>query len=225
MERCIINPEYDRKQQDECTDVIICSKDTLILLECKTTLLRAETKFSGDFHKFYAELKDKIIVGEKPNEPKGIKQLCNAIESLTHPDKTEKRMIKDIDISTIKRIYPVLVLSDRIFSVPCMNWFLNSEFKSMINDNNQQNDMEIMPLTVLTIEDLELLEPYLSNRPFYVYLDEWIAQYNPDKSNRGFSAYLYPLIQRDVREDTFIDQKFNQLMSEVMDYFSARGLE
>ena len=224
-ERCIINPEYDQKQQDECTDIVICGKDTLILLECKTALLRTETKFSGDFDKFYAELREKIIIGDETEGPKGVKQLCNAIESLTHLDKTKRQRIDGIDICKIKKIYPVLVLSDRIFSVPCMNWLLNSEFRDMMDGVNLMGHVKVMPLTVLTIEDIELLEPYLSNIPFHVHLNEWIAQFSPEKSARGFSAYLYPLIQRDVREDTFMDQKHKQLMSDVMDYFSSRGLE
>jgi len=225
IEKCIINPKYVHKEETECTDIAVCGNDTLILLECKAAVLRAETKFSGDFDKFYAELKEKIIIGSDTEGAKGVKQLCNAIKSLTHLDETKRQRVKEIDISKVKKIYPVLVLSDRIFSVPCMNWLLNSEFQAMMNEVNMIEHVEVMPLTVLTIEDIELLEPYLSNRPFHAHLEQWIAQFNPEKSIRGFSAYLYPLIQKDVREDTFMDQKYNQLMSNVMDYFSSRGLE
>ena len=220
MEKCIINPKYVQKEETECTDIAVCGEDTLILLECKAAVLRADTKFSGNFDKFYAELKEKIIIGSDTEGPKGVKQLCNAIKSLTHLDETKRQRVKEIDISKVKKIYPVLVLSDRIFSVLCMNWLLNSEFRDMMDGVNLMEHVKIMPLTVLTIEDIELLEPYLSNIPFHVHLNEWIAQFSPEKSALGFSAYLYPLIQRDVHEDTFMDQKYNQLMSNVMDYFS-----
>ena len=53
MERCLIHPKYVQKQQMECTDVAVCGKDTLILLECKAPLLSAKTKFSNNFDEFY----------------------------------------------------------------------------------------------------------------------------------------------------------------------------
>ena len=90
VEKYIIAPKYDQRQEEECTDVAICGSDTLVLLECKALVLRADTKFSGDFDELYAELKDKIIEGESPEKPKGIKQLCNAIQSLFHVDETRK---------------------------------------------------------------------------------------------------------------------------------------
>ena len=95
----------------------------------------------------------------------------------------------------------------------------------MMDGVNLMGHVKVMPLTVLTIEDIELLEPYLRNRPFHVHLNEWIAQFNPEKFSRGFSAYLYPLIQRESRVDSFMNEKFNRLTADVMDYFSSRGLE
>ena len=136
------------------------------MLECKAPILRADTKFSGDFDELYAELKDKIIEGESPEKKaKGIKQLCNAIQSLFHVDEIQRQSVEGIDISKIKKIYPVLVLSDRIFSVPCMNWFLDLEFQRLLEDIHRMENLDIMPLTVLTIEDLESLEPFLSHAP------------------------------------------------------------
>ena len=225
IEKYIISPKYVQKEETECTDIAVCGDDTLILLECKAAVLRADTKFSGNFDKFYTELKEKIIIGSDTEGAKGVKQLCNAIKSLTHLDETKRQRVEKIDISKVKKIYPVLVLSDRIFSVLCMNWLLNSEFQDMMDGINLMGHVEIMPLTVLTIEDIELLEPYLSDIPFHVHLDEWIAQFNPEKSVRGFSAYLYPLIQKNVCENTFMNEKFNRLMSDLMDYFTSRGLE
>ena len=62
-----------------------------------------------------------------------------------------------------------------MFSVPCMNWFLNLEFQRLMEDVHREEDLDIKPLTVLTIEDLESLEPYLNHTPFHVYLDKWVS--------------------------------------------------
>ena len=134
-----------------------CGDDTLILLECKAPLLSAKTKFSGDFCNLYD--------GIKPNAIKGVEQLCTAIQTLGHTDATQRRRVEGIDIPQVRKIYPVLVLSDRMFSFPFMNRFLDSEFQRLATYNDLQAHLEIMPLTILTIEDLESLEPYLSDTP------------------------------------------------------------
>ena len=227
MEKYVIGPKYDQRQEEECTDVVIHGDDTLILLECKAPLLRAESKFSGDFDTLYAEFKDKIIEGERPEKARGIKQLCNAIQSLFHTDETQRLSIDGIAFSKIKKIYPVLVLSDRMFSVPCMNWFLNLEFERLMKDIHREANLDIKPLTVLTIEDLESLEPYLSDTPFHVHLDDWMQWRASLRSNEklSFSSFLYPLLKENPRDNTFFDQKFNRIQTDLMNYFSERGVE
>ncbi len=167
-EQYILRPRYDQKEQAECTDIAVLGDDTLSLLECKAPLLSAKAKFSGDFCNLYD--------GIKPNAIKGVEQLWSAIQTLGHTDTTQRRQVEGIDISQVRKIYPVLVLSDRIFSFPFMNRFLDSEFQRFVTFNDLEEHLEIMPLTVLTIEDLENLEPYLSDTPFHVHLDQWITQ-------------------------------------------------
>ncbi len=227
VENYIIAPKYDQRQEEECTDVVIYDGDTLILLECKAPLLRAESKFSGDFDTLYAELKDKIIEGEGPGKARGIKQLCNAIQSLFHSDEARRRSIEEIDLSKIKKIYPILVLSDRMFSVPCMNWFLNLEFQRLMKDIHGEADLDIKPLAVLTIEDLESLEPYISKTSFQDHLDKWIKWRTEVKSNEklSFSSFLFLSLSEDPLENTFFNQKFNEIHSEMMTYFTERGVE
>ena len=41
VERCILSPKYIGKGVNECTDIIVCCDDALILLECKAPLLSA----------------------------------------------------------------------------------------------------------------------------------------------------------------------------------------
>lgn len=227
MENYIIAPKYDQGQEEECTDVIIHSDDTLILLECKAPLLRAKSKFSGDFDTLYAELKDKIIEGERPGKARGIKQLCHAIQSLFYPDETQKRSIEDIDISKIKKIYPVLVLSERMFSVPCMNWFLNLEFQRLKQELYLEENTNITPLVVLTIEDLESSEPYISKTSFHDHLDKWLKWRTEVRSNGKlpFSSFLFPSLSENPTENTFYDQKFNEIHANIMTYFTDRGVE
>ena len=213
-ERLIINAKYDHKQGDECTDVAICCDDTLILMECKSTRLSAHAKFSGDFDTFYKNIKP---------AKKGIEQLWNAILKLGNRRENKRRTVQGIDICKVKKIYPVLVLSDQIFSTILMNWFLDSEFQSLKQQKYLTEDLKVMPLTVLTIMDLESLEPYMIDKPFHAHLDAWLNQFKENDAT-VFRSYLYPLMMSDHRENTFMDQRFGQITSGVQGYFSSRGI-
>ena len=87
--------------------------------------------------------------------------------------------------------------------------------------------LEVMPLTVLTIKDLESLEPYISSPPFHIHLNKWRQWQDVAKGNNKlpFSAYLYSLLVQNPPEDTFYDRKFGQLHSEMMTFFIEKGLK
>ena len=200
LETCTIKPEYNQKD-DECTDIAVYGRETLILLECKAHYLSAKAKFNHDFAELDNVIKSKIIA------PRGKNQLWNAIRNLGHADKTKKREVKGLNMSSVKRIFPVLVLSDRTFSLPFMNRFFDSEFQGFVECSDLRKDLEIMPLTVLTIDNLEDLEPYLRDLPLYAHLDEWIRVFNNNKSC-PFTEYLRSLVRRGPRENSYIEQEF-----------------
>jgi len=80
-----------------------------------------------------------------------------------------------------------------------------------------------MPLTVLTIDDLEDLEPYLRDTPLHSHPDEWITQvFNTDKAY-PFSHYMNSLGYK--RENIFIEQEFIRIRTDMMEFFSAHGLK
>ena len=216
-ERYIIRPMYSQREQAECTDIAVLGDDTLILLECKAPLLSAKTKFSGDFCNLYD--------GIKPNAIRGVEQLSHAIQTLGHTDTTQRRQVEGIDISQVRKIYPVLVLSDRMFSFPFMNRFLDSKFKRLVTCNDLKDHLDIMPLTVLTVEDLESLEPYLSDRPFHAHLDDWITQFFSTNKSFPFNEYLRRLREREMRHNTYMEHEARQMRGTIEEYFSARGVD
>ncbi len=83
-QRYIISPKYT-DTGNECTDIIIYTDDTLVLLECKAGRLIADAKYNGKFHDLERGLKLKYIGTKK--EPEGIWQLQNAINQLFNKDE------------------------------------------------------------------------------------------------------------------------------------------
>ena len=189
--------------------------------------MSAPAKFSGDFNKLRRELRSKLVgtKTEKGKEKaKGVTQLWNAIQTLGHTNKKKRRRIEGIDILKIRKIYPVLVLFDDVFGSPCMNWFLNSEFQRFVKRSVLKKHLEIMPLTILTTEHLEQLEPWLSDTPFYVHLDRWLDQFKK-KDIRGFGDYAYSLHEHASRRNQFMDQQFDRIREEASAYFASLGAD
>ena len=169
-----------------------------------------------------ARILGSIII--KPSVIKGVNQLWSAIQALGHINKQKRRKVAGIDISQVKKIYPVLVLSNHIFSFLFMNEFLNSEFQHLVKHNDLKKHLEIMPLTVLTIADLENLEPYLSETPFHAHLNEWITKEFLPNRFYSFSNYLRSLRAREMRQNKYMEQEFQQLVEDMKEYFSERGI-
>ena len=215
QEKVIFQPEYDQKQRVECADVAVCCDDTLILFECKSTILSAECKFSADFNKLYNGC---------PSLKKGIEQLGRAVQNLGNSSTDLRKSVKNIDICKIKKIYPVLVLSDRIFSSLFMNKILDSEFQSEVQHKYLMEHLEVMPLTVLTINDLELLEPYIHDKPPYIRLDEWLGFFENNYRRVSFTSYMHDLINKEPRNNQFMDQGFDRIAKEGQQFLLSKGI-
>ena len=215
-ETCIIKPEYNQKEYNECTDIAVCGRETLILLECKAHYVSAKVKFKHDIAALDNVIKSKIIA------PRGKNQLWEAIRNLGHVNETQRREVKGLNMSGVKRVFPVLVLSDRTFSLPFMNRFLDSEFQGFVEYSDLRKDLEIMPLTVLTIDNVEDLEPYLRDTPLHIHLAKWLEVFNRNKSY-PFSQYLLSLDHK--RENPFMEQEVKQIHVSIKEFFSAHGLK
>ena len=214
-ETCVVSPKFNQKEEKECTDIAVKGRETLILLECKAPLLSAKTKFGNNPLEFHAGIERSVI--------KGIRQLCNAIHILCNRNESEKQTLRDMDISGVKKIYPVLVLAEPTFTFPTMSGFLNSEFQRFIKENPEKKELEIMPLTVMTIDEIEDLEPYLCDTPFFAHLDRWLAVFKRNESY-PFSEYLRSLIEGNPRENRCIDQEFSRLHENIMEYITRHGI-
>lgn len=214
-EKFIIKPMYDQKGKAECTDIAVFGEDTLILLECKAPLLSAKAKFSRDFSEFYKAIKPSVI--------KGIGQLWASIQDIGHTDKKQRRKVEGINISKINRIYPVLVLPDRLFSLPGMNRYLNSEFQHLVKRNALKKHLADMHLTVLTISDFEDLEPYLHDKPFHIHLETWLLDFKRDEYF-SFSRYLWSLRETEPRENSYVNKEFDRIGADMQAFFSSHGL-
>ena len=105
-----------------------------------------------------------------------------------------------------------------------MNWFFKSEFERLKKDKTLEKHLNIVPLTVLTIAELEQLEPYLKETPFHIHIDRWLAQFD-NEDHLGFGAYLQLLETNEYRPHQFMEEQFEQIKTDLQEYFASHGAE
>ena len=213
----IPSPKYKDNQNDECIDFLIHTDETLILMESKARRLTADAKYNGKLHDLERELREKFVTG--------IRQLRTAIVKLANQNEGNRHHIEGVNLSRTRKIYPVLIVLEEIFSAQWMNWYLDWQLQQILKRDSIRSDLEIAPLSVLTISDLEYLEPYLTDTPFHKHLDYWNELFQENMKVIAFRSYVYTLRKRDVRNNEFIEQRYDQIRSEMLEFFEHQGLD
>lgn len=157
----IPKPLYDNSK-DEVADGILNFGEDLILLEYKFTILTQEAKYSSVKNDLTDEIKFKFEKNKK-REWKGYGQLANNINKLFSGDR--RLSCRYINKEKVKRVYPVLITYEHIFNAPFTNHFFNKYFENLIDFASIDNQIEIKPLIIFTVEDFEAAQPYLNEFP------------------------------------------------------------
>lgn len=154
----IFNKKYHYKKkiiknaQSE-PDYYIRYENKIIIFEIKDILIDKDVKISGYTPKILETLKNKLFKDKESSKPIGIGQLITHIKSIT-----EKKFLFDDYIYNKKNItiYPILLLTDRIFETPGLNFILNDWYKKSIVENlgKNYNPKYIKELTIVDLDTL-----------------------------------------------------------------------
>lgn len=146
----------------EVADGILNHGEDLILFECKFTILTQESRYSSSTEELIKEIRTKFE-RNKSGEWKGYGQLANSIIKLF--SSGNKWMCRYIDKKKVKRVFPVLVTYENILNAPFTNYFLNKYFQTLLNNSSFENKVDIKPLIIISIGDLEASQPFFNNFP------------------------------------------------------------
>lgn len=152
LNRLISSPMFD-KSGEACDAIILCPESRAIFMEFKSSMLTAPAKYSGEPDQLLSELQEKFV--GRPEKPKGIYQLANAITKFARKASPER--IEGMPAANM--IFPVLIAKDYALSSPLVNRYLNDEFKKLVYRKNLR--VVVGPLFVLTIYELEEISPHL----------------------------------------------------------------
>lgn len=206
------NPKYDNSD-DEVADTIYIDKENLVLFEHKFTVLSSKAKYEEDTNYLIEEIESKFIQNKK-GEWKGIGQIANNINKLF--SKNKSKSCRRIDTTKIKHIFPVLIVNENILNSPFSNYILNEKFKSLINYSLLIDELEIMPLSVIYIEDFEILKSLISKYN----LIEIISKRFKEDSNldHSFSDYLINLLNTNP---DLITEYINDINENYLQWFNS----
>lgn len=130
-------------------DAVFIKTRVLAVMEHKGGFLRQDARYSNDLDRFMADLQSKI--GE------GCAQLARDIGML-FPDTGTARKLRNVPVrSNTLYVLPVLVVQDPMLRTPFVNYFLNQRFLSEREQFPVKRGIEILPLNVVQITNLENL--------------------------------------------------------------------
>ena len=139
----------------EITDFYVRSSNNILLGEIKSGLIYDRQKYSGDLLTLYKNDRNSFF------DNFGVNQIVKSVEILT-------KHIKDVDpsysISQNYQVYPCIIVNDTALQTPFMADVFNKRFKELMA-NIGVHKLNIKPLTVIHISDLERLEDYLNVNP------------------------------------------------------------
>jgi len=141
-----VDVEYAGGQIDALLDL----GTEVIIFEFKASLLKDEIKNKRNIPLFEEEVKLKFIENQK-GAPKALRQLANAASAIRNG--TVKTTV------TPERIYPVFVGYEPVLESFFMNSYLHEKFRTFIPEN--ENDVIVKPLTVMSVDELENLLPHI----------------------------------------------------------------
>jgi hypothetical protein len=150
----------------EVFDCAIFLGDGLIPIEIKGSVLPISEKYAAKAEPFYQGLSSKF--GSGPGA--AVEQLLRNIEhilSAEHPRESAQ-----IPAGHIRRILPVVVVHERIFSFGTLAKTLATEFTRglvRLKIHPPFEPLEIYPFQLLTVEELERLQPYIQERDFDIF--------------------------------------------------------
>jgi len=194
------NPFFQHKKSGayvEVSDAVLDYGDALVLVEHKGGYLSLDEKYSSDVTKLRNGIEFKF--------GKGIKQLARGVGKLFNETAASREAIGQVDseghwkerlsvheLRRVRRVYPILVVQDFAMTIGFMNHRLKLQLEEMIGRVAIDPSIQLRPLTLLTIENLEDVLAHLGDLTLPQVLDEYASHENAPLTtfNEVFRAFL-----------------------------------
>jgi len=204
----VASPRYESDDTEVCDGLLLCGSD-VVFLEYKGAVFTAQSKYGGSPEKLGAEIHDKLIQNPE-GKRKGIEQLAEAIRRTCRRNDADR--IAGLDLSHVKRVFPLLVVRDGIGEAPMLNALLNHKFDEVPNLSFKTIRPKILtPLFCISADTLEYISAYLKDVSLGDILD---ARY---RGNKGMGG-PFLAIDNDVLEP--LGEKRSEVLQQAFHEFT-----
>lgn len=147
-----------QREIDGEPDYYIRHNNTVLLFENKDVLISKTVKSSANIDEINSILYEKFVNDGK--KAVGIGQLVNSIEDIVNKNF---QLDEYVNSDNVVNIFPVLIIQDRIFQSPGINYRLNNWYLEIVKERlkDKYDPNIIKGLTVIDIDTLIVWTPYL----------------------------------------------------------------
>ena len=152
-----------------CDGIVICD-DSIVLMEYKSSMFRADTKYTGNYSTLGDEIEKKLVHDKEASERKGVWQLSEAVHKLFGPKASTT--IPGVDLKKVKHVYLYIITLDAIGATIGMSPFLNTFLDERL-DGTAFPTIEVRPLFCSDIEALETITGFFATSGLPGILQLW----------------------------------------------------
>ena len=170
--RFIPDPRPSGRPDVQICDGIVISGNSIVLMEYKSSMFRADTKYSGNHLALTAEIEKKLVEDKESSSKKGVLQLAEAVQTLFGINAST--VLPEIDLTKIKQVYLYIITLDSIGGTIGMSAFLNTFLDERL-DRKAFPLLQIRPMFCSEIEALETITGYFPKSSLPEVLEAWFV--------------------------------------------------
>ncbi len=224
--RFYASPKWDSPRavrNNEAFDGFLDYGNAVIAMEYKGKYLSLTAKYSGNRELLLADLNERF--------GKATRQLAQRSETAFNRDPNLRHGFSQRDENNqsvlsytvafsrqVRRVYPIVIVQDPALRIGFANREMQKLFDAEIKPKEVDQDL-IKPLTLLTIEDLEYLIPYLGEVTFPEILDEYLKPHEPLISFRYIMNQYLDRQGIAHRQNEWTMQRFDELRESLKELF------
>ena len=174
----IPDPRPDDNPNIQICDGLLVTEDSVVLIESKANMFRADSKYRGDRARLLQEVEKKWVHNEKGSK-KGVEQLSAAVR-LLFDDGNPETIFRAVEWSKVKNVYLCLVTLDTLGGTIGMSALLNTFLPDTLDLSRYPNGF-ISLLRCLDIASLERATAYFDTLTLPEIFLRWSTE-SPDLS-------------------------------------------
>ncbi|HEX7999606.1 MAG TPA: hypothetical protein VF528_14560 [Pyrinomonadaceae bacterium] len=178
------SPKLDRRKTNyPFFDGVWLKGSSFVAMEYKGKYLTLPAKYSGNSDKLISELEEKF--------GQGVRQLAKNIGIVFNADPSKREVFSERDnnensilqfklkeVNKVRKLYPLLIIQDFSLSLGFANYHLREMFDKEIKKYDLIPNI-VRPFSLITVEDIEVVIPYLKQVTLSEVLERYIARIEP----------------------------------------------